>query len=107
MGWTATTIPEEYGGLGMSHPELVVIAGSLAVHVHLCLSVLRSISLPRRSCRWGQKRRSRLGYKLADGSAIGCFALGEAGGAVTPDQISTSMADGVINGTRCRWPMVA
>ena len=29
MGWTATTIPEEYGGLGMSHLELVVIAEEL------------------------------------------------------------------------------
>ena len=38
--------------------------------------------------------------KIAEGSAIGCFAMGEAGGAVTPDQMSTSIADGVLNGTK-------
>jgi alkylation response protein AidB-like acyl-CoA dehydrogenase len=26
MGWTATTIPEEYGGLGLGYLELCVIA---------------------------------------------------------------------------------
>ena len=26
MGWTATVIPEEFGGLGLSYLELVVIA---------------------------------------------------------------------------------
>ena len=29
MGWTATAIPEEFGGLGLSHLELVVIAEEL------------------------------------------------------------------------------
>ena len=29
MGWTATVIPEEFGGLGMSYLELVVIAEEL------------------------------------------------------------------------------
>ena len=29
MGWTATTIPEEYGGLGLSYYELAVIAEEL------------------------------------------------------------------------------
>ena len=29
MGWTATVIPEEYGGLGLSYLELVVIAEEL------------------------------------------------------------------------------
>ena len=28
MGWTATVIPEEFGGLGLSYLELVVIAES-------------------------------------------------------------------------------
>ena len=29
MGWTATVIPEEFGGLGLSYLELVVIAEEL------------------------------------------------------------------------------
>ena len=29
MGWTATVIPEEHGGLGLSYLELVVIAEEL------------------------------------------------------------------------------
>ena len=29
MGWTATTIPEAYGGLGLGHLELCVIAEEL------------------------------------------------------------------------------
>ena len=101
MGWTATTIPEEYGGLGMSHLELVVIAEELgracapvpfSSTVYLAAEAIMSLGTEAQKQAWLPK--------LADGSAIGCFALGEAGGAVTPDQISTSMADGVINGTK-------
>ena len=101
MGWTATTIPEEYGGLGMSHLELVVIAEELgracapvpfSSTVYLAAEAIMALGTEAQKQAWLPK--------LADGSAIGCFALGEAGGAVTPDQISTSMADGVINGTK-------
>ena len=37
MGWTATVIPEEFGGLGLSYLELVVIAEELGIN-HLEVS---------------------------------------------------------------------
>ena len=86
MGWTATTIPEEYGGLGMSHLELVVIAEELgracapvpfSSTMYLAAEAIMVLGTEAQKQAWLPK--------LADGSAIGCFALGEAGGAVTPD----------------------
>ena len=101
MGWTATTIPEEYGGLGMSYLELVVIAEELgracapvpfSSTVYLASEAIMALGTEAQKQAWLPK--------FADGTAIGCFAMGEAGGRVTPDQMSTRMQDGVLNGTK-------
>ena len=101
MGWTATTIPEEYGGLGMSSLEIVVIAEELgracapvpfSSTVYLAAEAIMTLGTEAQKEAWLPK--------IAEGSAIGCFAMGEAGGAVTPDQMSTSIADGVLNCTK-------
>ncbi len=101
MGWTATTIPEEYGGLGMSYLELVVIAEELgracapvpfSSTVYLAAEAIMALGTEAQKQAWLPK--------FADGTAIGCFAMGEAGGRVTPDQMSTRMQDGVLNGTK-------
>ena len=101
MGWTATTIPEEYGGLGMSYLELVVIAEELgracapvpfSSTVYLAAEAIMAFGTEAQKQAWLPK--------FADGTAIGCFAMGEAGGRVTPDQMSTRMQDGVLNGTK-------
>ena len=101
MGWTATTIPEEYGGLGMSHLELVVIAEELG---RACAPVPFSSTMYLAAeaimAHGSEAQKQAWLPKFADGSAIGCFAMGEAGGRMTADQLTTTISDGVINGTK-------
>ncbi|MCH8256646.1 MAG: acyl-CoA dehydrogenase family protein [Proteobacteria bacterium] len=94
MGWTATVIPEEYDGLGLSYLELSVIAEELgralaplpfSSSVYLATEALLAAGSKEQKEEWLPK--------LAAGSVIGCFALGEGRGQTTPKSLTT-LADG-------------
>ena len=101
MGWTATVIPEEYEGLGLSYLELCVIAEELgrslapipfASSVYLATEVILLAG--------SEEQKSKYLPRLVDGSAIGCFAIAEATGHTTPAGISTSADTSGLNGTK-------
>ena len=81
MGWTATVIPEEFGGLGLSYLELVVIAEELgravapvpfSSSVYLATEALIACG--------SQEQKDKWLPLLAAGEAIGTFALSEGNG---------------------------
>jgi acyl-CoA dehydrogenase len=63
MGWTATVIPEDLGGIGLSYLELCVIAEELGRAVRRCRSPRRSTWPPKRCCWRAAPRRRRPGCR--------------------------------------------
>ena len=84
LGWTAMTIPESYGGLGLGYLELCVIAEELgralapvpfSSSVYLATEALKS---------WGSEaQKQHYLPKLAAGAVIGTLAMNEGLGAST------------------------
>ncbi|MDO8422408.1 MAG: acyl-CoA dehydrogenase family protein, partial [Parvibaculum sp.] len=105
MGLTGTAIPEEYGGLGLGALELCVIAEELgrsvaatpfSSSVYLASEALKLFGTEKQKQTWLPK--------LAEGSVIGTIAISEGMSAASPRNISTSFANGKINGTKLPVP---
>lgn len=101
MGWTATVIPEEFGGLGLSYLELVVIAeelGRVVAPVPFSSSVY--LATEALLAAGSQAQKEAWLPKLAAGEVIGTFALAEGQGSVTAASLRASVSDGKISGTK-------
>ncbi len=105
MGWTATVIPEEYGGLGLSYLELAVIAEELgravapvpfSSSVYLATEALLLAGSEAQKEQWLPR--------LAAGEAIGTLAMTEGPGRATPKNLDTEVKDGRISGTKVPVP---
>ena len=101
LGWTATTIPEQHGGLGLSYLELSVIAeelGRAVAPVPFSSSVYLATEAILMAGSDAQKERWL--PKLATGEAIGTFALGEGPGQPSPQRLATSARNGKLTGEK-------
>ena len=101
LGWLGASIPEAYGGLGLGHLELCVLAEELgravapvpfSSSVYLFAEILMLVGSP--------AQKQRLLPRVATGELIGTLALSEAPGPVTPARINASVAGGRITGTK-------
>ncbi len=101
LGWTGVTIPEEYGGIGLGHLELCVIAEELgrtlaptpfASSVYLATEALLQFGSEEQKQAWLPK--------LAAGEAIGTVAVAEGTHAVTQKNMQTRVSGGKLNGTK-------
>ncbi|MBV1881860.1 MAG: acyl-CoA/acyl-ACP dehydrogenase [Pseudomonadales bacterium] len=101
MGWTSTTIPEEYGGLGCSYLELSVIAEELgrslaptpfSSSVYLATEAINVAGSDQQKNTWLPK--------LATGEIIGCVAVAEAKGQITPASLATESNGSTLSGTK-------
>ncbi len=105
MGWTATVIPEEHGGLGLSYYELVVIAEELG---RACAPVpfSSSVYLATEAILAGGSEAQKGEWlpKLAAGEVIGAFAYAEGAGQASAANLETTVTDGKISGTK---PVIA
>jgi alkylation response protein AidB-like acyl-CoA dehydrogenase len=105
MGWTATAIPEELGGLGLSYLELCVIAEELG---RACAPVPFSSSVYLATeailLAGSQQQKEKWLPKLAAGEVIGTFAMSEGPGRTTPASLETRAADGKLTGTKLPVP---
>jgi acyl-CoA dehydrogenase len=101
MGWTATVIPEEYDGLGLSYLELSVIAEELG-RVYAPVPFSSSVYLATEALMAAGSRAQREAWlpKLAGGAAIGTFALAERGGQSSPSAVEASVKDGLLSGSK-------
>lgn len=105
MGFLGTTIPEEYGGLGLGYLELCVIAEELG---RACAPVPFSSSIylaAEAIKRYGtEEQKQKWLPRLASGEAIGCFAMAEGVQPPSPRTIETRLADGKLTGTKMPVP---
>ena len=101
MGFLGAAIPEAYGGVGLGHLELCVIAEELgrvvapvpmASSIYLAAEFLMAAGTEEQKSRWLPK--------LASGETIGCLAWSEGVGRVTPKSIRTAVSGGTLSGTK-------
>lgn len=101
LGWTAAVIPEEYGGLGMSYLELVVIAEELgracapvpfSSSVYLATEALLAAGTEAQKSQWLPR--------LAAGEVIGTLAYAEAPGQARAASLTTKVVAGKISGRK-------
>ncbi|NKB98447.1 MAG: acyl-CoA dehydrogenase [Pseudomonadales bacterium] len=101
MGWTATVIPEEFGGLGLGYLELVVIAEELG---KACAPVPfgSSVYLATEAilAAGSQAQKDAWLPKFAAGEVIGTLAYAEGGGQTTAASLTTSVDGGKISGSK-------
>ncbi len=101
MGWTATVIPEEFGGLGLSYLELVVIAEELG-RVVAPIPFSSSVYLATEALilAGSTEQKERWLPKLAVGEVIGTFAMTEGHGRASAASLATTTDGGVLTGTK-------
>jgi len=101
LGWLGTAVPEEYGGSGLGHLELAVIAEELghalapipfASSVYLATEALLLAGNPAQRRRWLPP--------LVAGTLIGTFALSEGEGEADTTAMRTVLTGGRLSGTK-------
>ncbi len=105
MGWTGVTIPEEYGGLGLGHLELCVIAeemGRALAPVPFSSTVYLATEALLLAGSEDQKKKYL--PKLISGELIGTFALAEGAKVPLPQTIETKLNGGTLSGTKVPVP---
>jgi acyl-CoA dehydrogenase len=101
LGWTGTAIPEDYGGAGLSHEDLCVIAeelGRALAPTPMSSSIYLAAEALLQAGSDAQKRSWLPQFALGD--VIGCFALAEGVGVPTPASIKASVTDGKLSGSK-------
>ena len=101
MGFTATAIPEEYGGLGLGYLELCVIAEELGRSL-APTPFSSSVYLATEAILNGNDESAKETYLpgLASGEKIGSFAHSESNTSPTEANITCSYQDGKLSGTK-------
>jgi alkylation response protein AidB-like acyl-CoA dehydrogenase len=105
MGWTATALPEAYGGIGMGYLELCVIAeelGRVAAPVPFSSSVYLFSEAVLQAGSDEQKLAHLPG--IAEGKTIGTFALAEGPHLVTAKSLTVRFEGGKLNGAKLPVP---
>lgn len=101
MGWTASVIPEEFDGLGMSYLELCVIAEELGRAIApIPFSSSMYLATEAILAAGSQAQKENWLPKLAAGNAIGCLAVAEGSGQAAADSMTTKETGGKLTGTK-------
>ena len=105
LGLTGTTIPEEYGGLGLSPLELCVIAEELG-RASAPVPFSSSVYLATEAIKLFGTSEQKENYlpKLASGEIIATFALPESAMEPNPDNIQCTFSSGKLTGTKMPVP---
>lgn len=101
LGWLGAAIPEEHGGLGLGRLELCVLAEELgrtlaptpfASSVYFFAEGLMLAG--------SDAQKATVLPQIADGSAIGCFAVSEGPGAPTAAGLSCTFDGATVSGVK-------
>ena len=105
MGWLGAAIPEEYGGSGLGHLELCVIAEELGRSL-APTPFASSIYLGAEALMKAGTEEQKQVYlpDIATGKAIWCLALSEGPRPITEKNIAVSELDGKLSGEK--FPVV-
>ena len=104
MGWLGAAIPEEYGGAGLGHEGLCVLAeeiGRAAAPVPFSSSLYLAAEAVLIAGSEDQKRRLLRGF--AAGMHIGTLAWAEGNGIPRPGAFTPRLSGGKLTGTK--WPV--
>jgi len=105
MGWLGTVIPEEHGGAGFGHLELAVIAeevGRSLAPIPFGPSVYFATEAILKAGTDEQKKKYL--PPLANGQAIGTFALAEKPGQNDVEAVAAKVSAGKLSGTKLPVP---
>ncbi len=101
MGWTATTIPEEFDGLGLGYLELCVIAEELgrslaptpfSSSVYLATDALIN--------QGSKEQHQKYLPKLAAGEIVGTLAHTETTNSPSPENLNCELSNNKLNGIK-------
>jgi acyl-CoA dehydrogenase len=101
MGWTATTIPEEFDGLGLGYLELCVIAEELgrslaptpfSSSVYLATEALIN--------QGSKEQHQKYLPKLAAGEIVGTLAHTETTNSPSPENLNCELSNNKLNGIK-------
>jgi acyl-CoA dehydrogenase len=101
MGWTGAAIPEEFGGAGLGHLAVCVLAEELG-HAVAPVPFASSVYLASEAILlFGSDAQKRTWLpKLAAGEAIGTFAMAERAGPADPTKLAAHVTDGRLTGAK-------
>ncbi len=101
LGWVGATIPEEYGGAGMSGEDLCVIAEELG-RTLAPTPFSSSVYLATEALLMAGSDAQKQDYlpALAAGERIGCMAVAEGIGVANAASINMRAGGGVLEGTK-------
>lgn len=101
LGWMGAVIPEEYGGIGLSHEDLCVLAEEIGRSV-APTPFSSSVYMATEAILLAGSDTQKSDYlpALAAGERIGCFAFAEGIKKPSADSIATTFADGALSGEK-------
>ena len=101
QGWLGTAIPEAYGGLGLGHLELCVIAEELGRSLAPIPFASTAYFLAEALLLAGSEAQKQTWLpKIAAGQTIGCFASVERAGVLTDAQVQARVDSGKLSGAK-------
>ncbi|MEJ0064930.1 MAG: acyl-CoA dehydrogenase family protein [Caulobacteraceae bacterium] len=101
QGWLGAAIPEAYGGLGLGHLELCVIAEELGRALAPIPFGSTAYFLAEALMLAGSEAQKQAWLpKIAAGETIGCFASVERPGALTEAQVQARVENGKLTGAK-------
>ena len=105
MGWTGAAIPEAYGGAGLGHLGLCVLAEELGSAL-APVPFSSSIYLASEAIMAGGSEAQKKAWlpKLASGEAIGTLAIAEGPGKADLRKLRTTFRGGVLSGEKLPVP---
>jgi len=105
MGWTGAAIPEDYGGAGLGHLGLCVLAEELG-SVLAPVPFSSSVYLATEAIMAGGSETQKKSWlpKLASGEAIGTLALAEGPGKADVRKLHTTFRGGSLSGEKLPVP---
>ncbi len=101
LGWMGTVIPEEYGGIGLSHEDLCVLAEEIGRSI-APTPFSSSVYMATEAILLAGSDDQKSAYlpKLAAGEIVGTFAFAEGIKKPDPAAIATVFADGKLTGEK-------
>ena len=105
MGWTGAAIPEEYGGAGLGHLGLCIIAEQIGAAL-APVPFSSSIYLAAEAIALGGSAAQKQAWlpRLASGAAIGTLAVAEGPGKASLKRLRASVRGGQLTGEKVPVP---
>lgn len=101
LGWMGAAIPETYGGVGLGHVELAVIAEQLGRHVApIPFSSTVYLLAEALAVAGSEAQKQEWLPKIATGEVVGALAVAEGPKRATPANLRAAVVNGRLTGTK-------